>query len=76
MSKFNYDEDTFVPSRNESAAAKDRVPLISNHTGYQGIGTESWEHDDTGHIQNYSGCFDDMMDPIAEHEGWVAGYDY
>ncbi|MCY7306986.1 MAG: hypothetical protein LH632_12730 [Rhodoferax sp.] len=37
---------------------------------------EGWEHDDTGNQQNYSGCYDDIMDPIAEHEGWQEGYDY
>jgi len=37
---------------------------------------EGWEHHDTGNQQNYSGCYDDIMDPIAEHEGWQEGYDY
>lgn len=71
-----YDEDLFVPSRNESPTKPDRRPIVSNHTGYLTKGSESWEHDDTGSLQNYSGCYDDMMDPIAEHEGWQEGYDY
>lgn len=71
-----HDNSTYVLSRNESQYNKDRVPLVSNHTGYRGEGTESWEHDDTGNVQNYSGCFDEVMDPIAEHEGWEVGYDY
>lgn len=41
--------------------------MLSNHTGYTCPGSESWEHDDTRSIHNYSGCYDDMMDPIAEH---------
>lgn len=72
----NFDDDTFVPSRNESLTKKDRTPIVSNHTGYRAPGSESWEHDDSGGQQNFSGCFDDALDPIAEHEGWQEGYDY
>ena len=55
---------------------KQEPSILSNHTRYHYIGSESWEHDDTGNMQNYSGCFDEMMNPIAEHEGWQEGYDY
>ena len=71
-----YNEEHFTPSNNESSAKRDRLPIVSNHTGYQQNGGEGWEHDDTGSQQNYSGCYDDIMDPIAEHEGWQEGYDY
>ena len=69
-----YDDSDFCPSQNE-APKLDQRPIVADHTGY-GKGGESWEHDDTGSIQNYSGCYDDMMNPIAEHEGWQEGYDY
>ena len=52
------------------------APILSNHTGYLSPGSENWEHDNTGSAQNYSGCYDDMMNAIAEHEGWQEGYDY
>lgn len=71
-----HDEDGFLSSGNESATRLNRKPILSNHTGCSSKGSEGWEHDDTGNEQNYSGCYDDMMDPIAEHEGWQEGYDY
>ena len=71
-----YDPENFTPSNNESQTRRERTPVLSNHTGYLQPGSESWEHDDTGSIQNFSGCYDDMIDPIAEHEGWLEGYDY
>jgi hypothetical protein len=72
---FDEELDHFVATNNESATRRERKRLLSNHTGY-GKGGESWEHDDTGHVQNFSGCYDDMLDPVAEHEGWEEGYDY
>ena len=67
----------YLPSRNESQTQRERVPLVSNHSGYGGRpGSENWEHDDTGNFHNWSGCYDMMIDPIAEHEGWQEGYDY
>jgi hypothetical protein len=66
-----------LPSRNESErTAAARKPLVGNHTGYQVRGSENWEHDDTGAASNFSGCYDLVLDPIAEHEGWQPGYDY
>jgi hypothetical protein len=53
----------------------DEAPFVSDHTGY-GPGGESFEHDDTGSINNYSGCEDDMVNAQIEHEGWQEGYDY
>jgi len=63
------DAPKLVPSN------KGSTPIVSDHMGY-GKGGESWEHDDTGSIQNYSGCYDDVLNAIAEHEGWQEGYDY
>ena len=73
---FARDDEKFSPGNNESLTKKERTPILSNHTVYQYKGSEGWEHDDTGSMQNYSGCCDDMMNPTAEHEGWEAGYDY
>lgn len=52
------------------------VKIITNHTGYTHSNSSSWEHDDTGDTNNYSGCVDDMVNAEAEHEGWEEGYDY
>ena len=70
------DEYCFGGNSTVSPLKKDQPPILSNHTDYKHPGSESWEHDDTGNIQNYSGCYDDVMNPIAEHEGWQEGYDY
>lgn len=59
-------------SRSQSGDAT----VVVNHTGYSQQGSYNWEHDDTGSINNYSGCEDDMLSPEAEHEGWEDGYDY
>lgn len=69
------DDDEFNTSQNESASQREQRPIVADHTGY-GQGGEGWEHDATGDRQNYSGCYDDVMNPIAEHEGWQEGYDY
>jgi len=71
-----YNPEHFAPSNNESQTRRERAPIVSNLTGYRQQGSEGWEHDDTGCEQNYSGCYDDAIDPIAEHEGWQEGYDY
>jgi len=52
------------------------VKIITNHTGYTHSNSSSWEHDDTGDQNNYSGFADDMINAEAEHEGWEEGYDY
>ncbi len=71
------EDDGYLPSNNESQARLERKPLLSNHSGYSGRpGSENWEHDDTGSLHNWSGCYDMVLDPIAEHEGWQEGYDY
>lgn len=72
----SYNDDLARHTNNESQSTKDRRPILSNHTGYSSPGSEGWEHDNTGNLQNFSGCYDDMMEPIAEHEGWQDGYDY
>ena len=65
----------FVVTNNEGPSKPEAPQILSDYTRY-GRGGESWEHDNTGHVQNLSGCWDDMMTPIAEHEGWQEGYDY
>ena len=55
---------------------REETPYVSNHTGYGYKGSENFEHDDTGSQMNRSGCEDDMLNPIIEHEGWERGYDY
>ncbi len=52
------------------------VTIITNHTGYPHANSSGWEHDDTGELNNYSGCADDMLNTEAEHQGWEPGYDY
>lgn len=49
---------------------------LSNHTGYSRPGSENFEHDNTGSAMNYSGVEDDVMNAIAEHEGWQPGEDF
>jgi hypothetical protein len=50
--------------------------IVHNGTGYDGYDGANYEHDDTGCAMNYSGCYDMMMSPISEHEGWTEYYDY
>lgn len=50
--------------------------VSANYTGYAHEGSHSWEHDNTGNVDNYSGCEDDVLNAEAEHEGWEDGYDY
>lgn len=54
----------------------DEKQVLSNHTGYGHVGSENFEHDDTGSLMNYSGCADDILTATAEHEDWQEGYDY
>lgn len=54
----------------------DEKQVVSNNTGYGYEGSENFEHDDTGCLMNYSGCADDMLTAMAEHEDWEEGYDY
>ena len=49
---------------------------VSNHTGYSHQGSENFEHDDTGSMMNYSGVYDDVINALIDHEGWIEGYDY
>lgn len=74
MTAYTYE----MPDSNHNAPqnARERAPILSNHTGYKSLGSAGWEHDDTGNVQNYSGCYDDVMNAIADHEGWQEGYDY
>lgn len=50
--------------------------IVSNHTGYGYSGSENYEHDDTGSLMNYSGCYDEAMSAWAMQEDWEEGYDY
>ena len=50
--------------------------IVHNGTGYDSSDGANYEHDDTGGPMNYSGCYDMMMSPVSEHEGWTEGYDY
>jgi len=52
------------------------IVIMTNHTGYTHIGSQNWEHDDTGAASNYSGVMDITLNAQADHEGWQAGYDY
>lgn len=53
-----------------------RPSVVANHSGYSNLGSENYEHDDTGSIHNYSGVEDDVFSAFAENEGWCEGYDY
>ncbi len=55
--------------------AKDKEPIISNHTGYK-KGGENFEHDDTGSLMNFSGVEDEMNNALKEHQDWQKDYDY
>lgn len=50
--------------------------VVSNHSGYGYKGSENYEHDDTGSLNNYSGVVDEFDSAESEHEGWDEGYDY
>jgi len=49
---------------------------ISNHTGYDYVGGENYEHDTNASQVNYSGCEDDIYNAISVHDGWQEGFDY
>lgn len=65
-----------TPDQPAAGVGRDRIPYLSNHTGYGYRGSENFEHDDTGSQMNYSGVEDDVMNAFADHEGWEHGYDY
>jgi hypothetical protein len=54
----------------------EKIPVVSNHTGYGHEGSENFEHDESGASMNYSGVEDDLNDAESEHEGWQKDYDY
>lgn len=51
-------------------------PVLSNSTGYGYVGSENFEHDNTGDAMNRSGMEDILLNARAESEGWEAGYDF
>src|SRR5690606_42075127 len=55
--------------------AKDKEPIISNHTDYKKRG-ENFEHDDAGSLMNFSGMEDEMNNALKEHKDWQKDYDY
>lgn len=55
---------------------EDRPKVVLNRTGYTQPGSENYEHDDTGDVQNFSGVEDEMLSAEAEHSDWQEGYDY
>lgn len=55
---------------------EDLPKVITNFNGYEHSNSANWEHDDTGCLNNYSGCADMMYSADAEHSGWEEGYDY
>lgn len=70
------DSESLDEVENYSPSQSGDVKIITNHTGYTYPNSSSWEHDDTGNTNNYSGCVDDMINAEAEHDGWEEGYDY
>lgn len=50
--------DEIMRTNQGIGSGKDKKPFISDHTGY-GEGGESFEHDNTGSIMNYSGVVDE-----------------
>jgi hypothetical protein len=50
--------------------------IVHNCTGYGGPDGANYEHDNTGGMMNYSGCYDMILSAISEHEGWSESYDY
>lgn len=59
-----------------SSTLRDRKRFLANHSGYPYEGSESFEHDDTGAIHNFSGCEDEIVNAEVDHRGLEAGYDY
>jgi hypothetical protein len=55
---------------------KEKMPIVSNHTGYHHEGSENFEHDDMGSSMNHSGVEDELNNAESMHDGWQEGYDY
>lgn len=51
-------------------------PVLTNSTGYGYVGSENFEHDNTGDAMSRSGMEDILLNARAESEGWEAGYDF
>lgn len=70
----HYHYDTINDTNTESASEEKRV--ISNHSGYSSLGSENFEHDESGNLMNYSGMEDEVFNSLAMHGDWQEGYDY